>query len=82
MASKKAKPAILTGIIIPADWNERHELIAAALATADEKEYRIVNNRKGKELLDLLHRQVEVTGPLTKDENGREIVTVKGYIVK
>jgi len=82
MAPKKAKPATLTGIVIPADWNERHELIAVALATADEKEYRIGNNRKGKELLGLLHRQVEVTGPLTKDDSGREIVTVKGYTLK
>lgn len=82
MAQKKAKPATLTGIIIPADWNERHELIAVALATADEKEYRIGGGRKEKELLDLLHRQVEVTGPLTKDENGREIIAVRSYLLK
>jgi len=82
MVLKKARPATLTGIIIPADWNERHELIAVALATADEKEYRIGGGRKGKELLELLHRQVEVNGALAKDENGKEIVTVRSYILK
>ena len=48
MALKKTQSATLTGIVIPADWNDDQEVIAAALATADEKEYRIDGNRKGK----------------------------------
>jgi hypothetical protein len=81
MALKKPRTATLTGIVIPTDWNDE-EVVAAALATADEKEYRIDKNRKGKELLDYLQHQVEVTGALGKDEKGRELITVKRYIVK
>ena len=51
MALPKGKTVTLTGIVIPADWNDRQEVIAAALATADEKEYRICTTKKGKELL-------------------------------
>jgi len=82
MAVKKEQTTILTGIIIPADWNNRHEVIAAALATADEKEYRIGDNKKGRELLNLLQRQVEVTGSIDQDGKGRMVITVKRYIVK
>ena len=82
MALPRKKTVTLTGIVIPADWNERQELITAALATADEKEYRIVGNKKGKELLGCLQRQVEATGALGRDEKGREIFTIKHYIVK
>ena len=81
MALKK-KSVTLTGIVIPADWNDDQEVVGAALATADEKEYRIDGNRKGKELLDHLQLQVEVTGSLGGDERGREVITVRRYIVK
>ena len=82
MALKKAQSATLTGIVIPADWNDDQEVVAVALATPDEKEYRIDVNRNGRELLDHLQRQVEVTGPLSEDEKGRRVITVRRYIVK
>lgn len=82
MALPKKKSVTLTGIVIPADWNNRQEVIVAALATADEKEYRIDGNKKGKELLDCLQRQVEATGVLKRDEKGRDVITVRRYIVK
>ena len=82
MALPKKKSVTLTGIVIPADWNDCQELIAAALATSDEKEYRIAGTKKGKELLDCLQRQIEATGVLTRDEKGRNVITVKRYSVK
>lgn len=82
MALKKDKNTTLTGIVIPVDWNDDQQVIAAALATADEKEYRIGGNRKGKELLSFLQRQLEVTGTLSKDDQGRAVIIVRRYIVK
>lgn len=82
MAAKKTQTTTLTGIVIPTDWNDHHEVVAAALATADEREYRIGANRKGKELLDLLQQPVEVTGTLEQDGNGRTVITVKRYVAK
>jgi hypothetical protein len=82
MALPRKKTVTLLGIVIPADWNDRQELIAAAIATADEKEYRIVGNKRGKELLDCLQRQIEATGALERDEKGRDVINVKRYIVK
>ena len=82
MVTQKKRPATLVGILIPADWNDRHEVIALALATADEKEYRIGRGKKGKELQSLLHRYVEVTGTVSLDEQGNPVMTVSRYIVK
>jgi hypothetical protein len=82
MALKKTQSATLTGIVIPMEWNDDHDVIAAALATPDEKEYRIGGNRKGRELLGYLQRQVEATGPLSEDEKGRMVITVRSYNVK
>jgi streptomycin 6-kinase len=82
MALKKAQNTTLTGIVIPVNWNDDQEVTEAALATADEKEYRIGGNRKGKELLSFLQHQVEVTGTLSRDEKGRAVITVRRYFVK
>jgi hypothetical protein len=82
MALSKRKTVTLTGIVIPADWNDRQEVIAAALATADEKEYRICTTKTGKELLGALQREVEATGILDRDEKGRSLITVKRYMIK
>lgn len=79
---KKVQNITLTGILIPVDWNDDHDVIVAALATADEKEYRIVGNRKGKDLFAYLQRQVEATGTLGEDEEGRVVITIRRYIVK
>ncbi len=79
---KRAQSITLTGIVIPVDWNDDHDVIVAALATADEKEYRIVGNRKGKELFAYLQRQVEATGTLGEDEEGRIVITIRRYLVK
>jgi hypothetical protein len=82
MALPRKKTVTLLGIVIPADWNDRQEVTAAALATADEREYRIVGNKRGKELLHCLQRQVEATGTLEQDEKGGDVIIVKSYIVK
>ena len=82
MASPSRKRVTLVGIVIPADWNERQEVSAAALATADEREYWISGNRKGKELLGCLQCQVEATGRLERDEKGRDVIVVGSYIIK
>jgi hypothetical protein len=82
MALKKIQSATLTGIVIPMEWNDDHDVTAAALATPDEKEYRIGGNRKGRELLGYLQHQVEARGPVSEDEKGRLVITVRSYIVK
>lgn len=82
MALNKALNTTLTGIVIPVDWNDDQEVISVALATADEKEYQIGGNRKGKELLGFLQHQLEVTGTLGRDDKGRPVIAVRRYIVK
>jgi hypothetical protein len=82
MALKKVHSATLTGIVIPVDWNEDHDVVAVALAMPDEKEYRVGGNRRGKELLRHLQRQVEVTGLLSEDEKGRTVISVRNYVIK
>ena len=82
MALRKSHTVTLTGLIIPAAWNADQEVAAVALATADEKEYRLAVNRKGRELFGYLQHPVEVTGPLSQDEEGKMVIAVRSYTIK
>lgn len=82
MALEKAYTATRTGIVIPIEWTDALAVAAVALAMPDEKECLILANKKGRELFGFLQHQVEATGLVSRDENDREVMTVRRYIVK
>jgi len=69
---------IIRGIVIPADWDERGNVVAIAVSTYDEVEYLIENDEKGKELKAFIREEVEVSGTLREEKN-RLIMKIKGY---
>jgi hypothetical protein len=82
MKKKKAdKQITITGIVTAADWDEDDNIIAVTLSTSDEQEYLVSNKARGKNLLDLVQDEVAVTGTLSTDENGKQVITVKKYAV-
>ena len=53
------------GVIIPVEWDEDGNITAIAIATEDEKEYRIsYANRKGKAIRKLLRKRVRIKGEI------------------
>ena len=51
-------------------------MIAAAIATQDENEYRIENGGMGEKLLGLIHEEVNVSGEV-REQEGRKVIKVK-----
>ena len=68
----------IRGIVIPADWDEKGNVVAIAVSTYDEVEYLIENHEKKKELKALIREEVEVSGVLREEEN-KQIITAKEY---
>jgi hypothetical protein len=68
----------IRGIVIPVGWDEKGEVIDAAIFTNDEDEYIIQKDLKGKELLDLIHKELEVSG-FVKKVDKKKIIVVKTY---
>lgn len=56
----------INGIVIPAAWNEKGEVILIAIATYNEGKYLVEDNIKGRELFSLLRKRVVVNGSLTR----------------
>jgi len=73
--------ATIRGIVIPADWDEKGNVVAVAVSTYDEVEYLIENNEKEKELKAIIREEVEVSGILRENKN-RLIMNVQEYRLK
>ncbi len=76
------KLTTVRGIVIPVDWDEEGNMLAAAVSGSDEQEYMIEQDEKGEELLEFIRHEVEVDGVVRKAIKGRKTVTVKSYRLK
>jgi 5S rRNA maturation endonuclease (ribonuclease M5) len=66
----------IKGIIVPADWDEKGNIIRVAIMTRGEGEYLVEGNTTGKKLLGMMRREVEVRG-LVREKGGEKIITVE-----
>ena len=78
MIPTETKLIQIIGMVIPVDWDADGNVLAAAIATSDESEYRIADGEQGRELLRLMHQTVRVSGNV-KEEKGKETIDVKQY---
>jgi len=71
--------ATITGLLIPADWDEKGNIIAAVISTYSEEEYLIDQDAKNEELLTFLRQRVKASGLVREDEHGNKMIAVKRY---
>ncbi len=63
----------ISGIIIPAEWDDQGRILGLAIATYDESRIIIVPNAQAKELMSCLRKAVRVNGILRQKETLQEI---------
>jgi hypothetical protein len=68
----------IEGLIVPANWDEKGNVVDLAIATSDEKEYLITDKDQVARLKPLLRQKVEIRGILRTKE-GRRTIQVKGF---
>ena len=68
----------IEGIIIPANWDEKGNVVDLAIATSDENEYLITDKDQVARLKPLLRQEVEIRGIL-RTNKGRKIIQVKRF---
>ena len=71
----------ITGIIMPHDWDESGRIIEIALYTDTEEVYALEHNSLTGELMNLLHRSVEIKGNMRKHPAGNRSISAHNYIV-
>ena len=68
----------LEGIIIPANWDNKGNVLNLAIATRDEQEYLITDKDQIARLKPLLRQEVEIKGT-TRIQEGKRIIKVKKF---
>lgn len=63
------------------EWDQGGSVQRIAVFTHDEDEYYIEEDNKGKEILGLIHQEVQVSGEMRR-EKGKKVVRVIRYAVK
>ena len=66
------------GIIIPASWDNKGNVLDLVIATRDEEEYLIAGQDQVARLKPLLRQEVSVKGEL-KTKNGKKIIQVERF---
>jgi hypothetical protein len=75
--NRVAGPATrMRGVLIPTGWDDNGRPIELTLADFAEKEYRIAPTADLRNLTGYLRREVNVTGRLTRDPQGRPMLEV------
>jgi hypothetical protein len=57
-----ADEVTIRGLVTPAEWDETGKVTGIAISGFNEEEYAIEGDPKGRELLSLLRKEVEVKG--------------------
>jgi len=70
------------GIITASGWDEENHVTSVTLSMADEMEYLIHQDNKGRQLLRFLQKEVEVTGLVEEDPFGKKKIKILSYEIK
>jgi hypothetical protein len=66
----------IKGIVIPANWDSRGNVVGVAIATHHEEEYLINDHDQVRKLKGFLRQEVQVSGVLTR-KGGKNIIKIK-----
>ena len=66
----------LRGVVIPVDWDAEGKVIATAISTHHEDEYRIIDEKNAINMNSLINEEVEITG-IYKKRGDKKVVKVK-----
>ena len=60
----KRNRLFLKGLVVPSMWDNSGNITGISLAAFNEEIYPIVNNEKGKELINYIGKKVEIEGDM------------------
>ena len=72
---------VISGIIMPHNWDQSGRIVEIALYTYTEEIYPMAHNRLTPELIKLLHRSVEIKGKMMEHPDGNKSIAAQRYVL-
>ena len=72
---------VISGIILPYNWNDNGRIIDIAIYTNTEEVYVMEHNALSRELLRLMQKRVEIRGKIREHPDGKKLLAAQNYIV-
>ncbi|MCK7481301.1 MAG: hypothetical protein M0C28_32030 [Candidatus Moduliflexus flocculans] len=79
MAKAKARSNTIRGYITENPFEEESGLSAVYIETEEGEEFYIEKDEVAEELEEFLDEEVEATGSIREDHEGRSIISIKSY---
>jgi len=73
-----AEEITIVGTVTAIQFNDNDKVVAVTIDTADGY-YDVSDNSIGKELLELLDKNITATGIVSEDKDGNRIITIETY---
>jgi hypothetical protein len=70
---------VITGIIMPNNWDDAGRIIEIALYTDTEEIYAIKRNSLTGELMNHLHKRARIRGKIREHPDGNKSITAQNY---
>ena len=77
--TRKTKEQNIKGYVVPVDWDNDDSVIEISIQT-DNDDYEVGQNGLGRELLEFLDKEVEVTG-MVEVQGGENFISIISYEV-
>ena len=74
---KKSRKSIISGIVIPDQWDANGKVIAVTIHDNDEKVFLVEHTKIGNDLLNHIHKEVDVTGKIRERVDGKTSIAIK-----
>jgi hypothetical protein len=78
---KISQKIIISGIILPQNWDENGRATEIAVYTNTEEVYAVKHSSLTPELLSLIQKGVEIRGKIIEHPDGKKYLAVINYIV-
>ena len=70
---------MISGIVIPSQWDANGKVLAVTIHANDEKVFLVERTKIGNDLLNLIHKEVEVMGKIRERFDGKTSIGIKSY---
>ena len=70
---------MISGIVIPDQWDATGKVITVTIHANDEKVFLVEHTKIGNDLLNLIRKEVKVTGKIRERFDGKTSIGIKSY---